>query len=165
MKTACELCPKATAALHTFGEPLLLLLIRFQVGLFFWRSGKLKLDTYLSGNWQDTVSLFSDIHPVPGLPAALAAPMSVASEVGLSVLLILGLLSRGVALGLLGVCGVIYITHQANYDNLGDFIEAPWLVLLLLVVLVRGAGAVSLDRVLGVFCTKEPHPNAPSEAE
>lgn len=155
MKAVCELCPKAKTALETVGEPLALLAIRLQVGLFFWRSGKLKLDTLLEDHWEDTLSLFRDIHPVPGLPADIAAPMSVASEVGFSVLLIAGLLTRGVAFGLLGVCGVIYVTHRANYDNLGDFIEAPWLVLLLAVLVIRGGGALSLDRLLSGLCCKK----------
>lgn len=155
MKTLCGFCPKTKNLLEKFGEPAVLLLIRVQAGLFFWRSGKLKLDTFLEDHWDDTLSLFREIHPVPGLPAEIAAPMSMGAEVGFSVLLMLGLLSRGVALGLIGVCGVIYITHMANYDNLGDFIEAPWLVPMLLVIVVRGGGALSLDRLLfSHFCHK-----------
>lgn len=164
MKAVCELCPKAKSLLETFGEPLALLAIRVQIGLFFWRSGKLKLDTLLEDHWEDTLYLFRDFHPVPGLPADIAAPMSVASEVGFSVLLMAGLLSRGVAFGLLGVCGVIYITHQANYDALGDFIEAPWLVLLLAMIVIRGGGKLSLDALLSGICCKKDS-NTPSAGE
>lgn len=155
MKALCQSGCKALSLLEKFGEPLVLLLVRLQVADFFWRSGKLKLDTYLEGHWEDTLSLFRDFHPVPYLPADIAAPLSMVSEAGFSVLLAIGFLSRGVAIGLLGVCGVIYITHMANYDNLGDFIEAPWLVPLLLVIVVRGGGCISADKILmSLFCKK-----------
>lgn len=155
MKAICALSPKIVSLLECYLEPVVLLLIRLQVGMFFWNSGKLKLENFLENRWEDTLSLFRDFHPVPYLPAEIAAPMSMVSEVGFSCLLALGLFSRGVAVGLLGVCGVIYITHQANFDNLGEFLEVRWLVLLLLTILVRGGGTLSADALLRAVCCKK----------
>ncbi len=148
MKALCSTCSTLIDMLQRFVEPLVLLGIRLQVAYFFWKSGKLKLDNYLNDSWEDTVSLFRDIHPVPGIPAEMAAPMAMVSETLLPVMLAFGLLGRGAALGLLGVAGVIYITHEANIDMLGPFREGAWVALLLLVVLIRGAGPLSIDKLL-----------------
>lgn len=155
MKNICALYPKAIHGLETYLEPVVLLLIRLKIADFFFASGKIKLDTWLNDNWQATVDLFTTVHPVPYLPAEIAAPMSMASEVGFSVLLALGLFGRFTAFALLGVTGVIFITHQANFEELGAFIEAPWVTLLLLVVLVRGSGCVSVDTVVRKLMCKQ----------
>lgn len=163
MRNLCQTYSKMASFLETYGEPIALLLVRLQVASFFWKAGKTKLDDYLHANGEGTLELFREIHPVPGLSAEIAAPMAMLSEVSLSVLLVLGLCSRGVALALLGVCGVIYITHQANLDSIGEFIELPWLVPLLLIILVRGAGLLSADKLASIFVFKSA--NAPSIAE
>ncbi len=163
MKALCQHYFRIVSFLETYGEPVALLLVRLQVATFFWLGGKPKLDNYLHGNWEETLVLFREVHPVPGLSAELAALMAMVSEVSLSALLALGLVARGAALGLLGVCGVIYITHQANLESVGEFLELPWLAPLLIVTLARGAGALSVDKLVSLFVFKSA--NTPSIAE
>lgn len=51
-------------------------------------------------NWDSTLYLFSDVYHVPLLPSDVAAYMAAGGELGLSVLLVFGLLGRFAAAGL-----------------------------------------------------------------
>src|SRR5262249_44845261 len=94
-------------------------------------------------NWDTAISLFTDEYNVPLLPPALAAYMALAIELTTPVLLVLGLFTRAAALVLLCMTAVIeiFIYPQAWPTHI------QWAAMLL-VLLFRGAGAISLDNVL-----------------
>jgi putative oxidoreductase len=91
-----------------------------------------------------------------GLPWALAF-LIIAIEFGGSILLALGLLGRGAALGIIAVMvGAVVTVHGQfgffmdwNRNQPGEGFEYHLLAIALaLVVVVRGSGAFSLDRLL-----------------
>jgi putative oxidoreductase len=104
----------------------------------FWNSAMTKLT-----NWETTVSLFTDDYKVPLLPPELAAYMALTIELTAPVLLVLGLFTRFSALVLLGMTAVIeiFVYPQAWPTHL------QW-VAMLLVLLARGAGTMSIDHWL-----------------
>ena len=109
--------------------------LRFAVATVFWNSGMTKL-----ADWSATLSLFADEYRVPLLPPELAANLALAMEVTTPVLLVLGLLTRAAALLLLGMTAVIevFVYPQAWPTHI------QWAAMLL-VLLCRGAGHLSLD--------------------
>lgn len=118
--------------------PLFDLTIRVVIGSIFFKSGYLKLQDFLNGNFANQVSLFKDTYMVPILMPDVAAFMAMSAEVFFSVLLILGFATRFAALGLLGVTAVIISVFP-------DVTEHFFWLLLLGVLFTRGAGPLSLD--------------------
>lgn len=117
---------------------LLALLLRAAVATVFWNSGTTKL-----ASWETTISLFTDEYKVPLIPPEIAAYMSAAVELTTPVLLILGLCARGAALVLLGMTTIIevFVYPQAWPTHI------QWAAMLL-VLLCRGAGVISLDHLI-----------------
>jgi putative oxidoreductase len=117
---------------------LLALPLRFAVATVFWNSAQTKL-----ANWDATLSLFEDEYKVPLLPPEIAAHIATAIEISTPVLLVLGLLTRAAALVLLGMTTVIevFIYPQAWPTHI------QWAAMLL-VLLCRGAGALSMDQLI-----------------
>jgi putative oxidoreductase len=117
---------------------VLALPLRFAVATVFWNSARAKL-----ANWETTISLFTDDYKVPLLPPELAAHMALTIELTTPVLLVLGLFTRFAALILLGMTTVIeiFVYPQAWPTHI------QWAAMLL-VLLSRGAGAVSIDHWL-----------------
>ncbi len=138
--------------LEKFAEPIVLLLIRLYMFDVFFKSGKSKLDYWLNDDWDSAVQLFEDIHPVPFLPADIAAVLGTAGEVVLSCLLLVGLFGRLSALGLLVVTAMIEVSFHYVDDSYTTFESHYMWALLLGVIAVRGAGTLSLDR--GLFRRK-----------
>ncbi|WP_211217805.1 DoxX family protein [Fodinicurvata sediminis] len=138
---------RRTTQLEYLGMPLLLLAARIWIGLIFFNAGWARIT-----NWSSQDFLFSQIHPVPFLPAALAAPLTTAGELGLSILLMAGLAGRFSALGLLIMTAVIQFvvgqTPQGQENAIANPVHYFWMFLLLL-VLVRGPGLLSLDALIG----------------
>ncbi|MCI5049807.1 MAG: DoxX family protein [Rickettsiales bacterium] len=126
-------------------ESFVLLAIRLWMGEIFVRSGYNKLMDYLSGNGENVTLLFSDIHPVPLLPAELAAPMATAGELMLGLMLVLGLMTRSAALGLVFMTFLIQIALPLIN------IHALW-ALCFLTILVYGSGKFSIDALLSERC-------------
>jgi putative oxidoreductase len=119
-------------------EPVSLLVVRLAAASVFWRSSQTKL-----ADWSNTVDLFRDVYAVPVLSPEIAAYLGTAVEVGGSVALALGLLSRPAALALLGLVAVIQtFVFPENWPD-----HILWAGLLL-TVLVRGPGPISLDRLV-----------------
>jgi putative oxidoreductase len=114
---------------------------RLAVAHVFWNSSHSKL-----ASWEVTKQLFAMEYQVPLLPPEIAAPLATATELCGSVLIGLGLLSRVAALALLGVILVIQLFVYPG--NWGDHIL--WASLLLL-VLARGPGVISLDHLIARF--------------
>jgi putative oxidoreductase len=90
-------------------QPLFALAIRIYVAQVFFRSGLIKLS-----NWQSTLALFANEYHVPVLPPNLAAILGTTAEVGLPVLLGLGLGTRFAAIALF----VFNIVAAASYPDL-----------------------------------------------
>ena len=117
---------------------VLALPLRLAVATVFWNSGVSKL-----ANWDTAIALFTDEYRVPLLPPELAAYMAASIELSMPVLLVLGLLTRPAAVVLLGMTAVIeiFVYPQAWPTHI------QWAAMLL-VLLCRGAGAISLDHWL-----------------
>ena len=117
---------------------LLALPLRAAVATVFWNSAMAKL-----ANWDTTIELFTEEYKVPLLPPEIAANLALAIELTTPVLLVLGLLTRASALVLLGMTTVIeiFVYPQAWPTHI------QWAAMLL-VLLCRGAGRLSLDHVV-----------------
>ncbi len=109
----------------------------------FWMSARTKVEGFSIKD--STWFLFEHVYALPLIPPATAAVLATIAEHVLPVLLVLGILSRVSALGLLVMTAVIqifvfpeaWITHGL------------WAVCLLVVV-ARGPGRLSLDHLLGL---------------
>jgi len=122
------------------GVPYMLLALPLRVGVatVFWNSAQAKL-----ANWDTTIELFTEEYKVPLLPPEIAANMALCIELTTPVLLVLGLLTRATALVLLGMTAVIEIfVYPLAWPT-----HIQWAAMLL-VLLCRGAGSLSLDHVL-----------------
>lgn len=133
-RTAAAL-ERLTGWLDRVPYSLLALPLRFAVATVFWNSGTTKI-----ANWDATLQLFTDEYKLPLLPPDLAAHIAASIELSTPVLLVLGLLTRPAALVLLGMTTVIeiFVYPQAWPDHI------QWAAMLL-VLLCRGAGTLSID--------------------
>jgi putative oxidoreductase len=116
---------------------LVQLAARIAVAHVFWQSAQTKL-----ASWPVTLQLFAFEYRLPILDPAVAAPLATAAEVSGAVLIFFGLFARLGALMLLGVVATIQI-----FVYPGHWAEHLMWAALLLLVLARGAGAVSLDHL------------------
>jgi putative oxidoreductase len=136
--------PFATAFERILAEWLLLLVARLGIASVFFLSGRTKVDGWLTIT-PSTYALFTDEYRVPALSPELAAHIATWSEHLFPVLLVLGLFARFSALALLGMTLVIqvFVYPDAWPTHLS------WAAILL-PLLARGAGKVSLDRLLHI---------------
>ena len=116
---------------------LLLLAIRLWIANVFWKSGILKIS-----NWDNTILLFTDEHPVPFLPPFFAAVSGTTFELLCPILLTFGLASRLATLPLLAMTAVIQFTYLDN-------IEHYYWAFLLATILCVGPGKISADYWVG----------------
>jgi len=130
----------ALERLGRFPLPLLQLLFRLAIASVFLKAGLNKI-----ASWELTVQLFADEYKVPVLPPDLAATMAASFEIGCSLLLMAGLATRLATLPLLGMIAVIQIFVYPNAWSE----HLVWSSILLF-LLTRGAGTVSLDHALGI---------------
>jgi putative oxidoreductase len=139
--TAPSLHERARAViawLDRFPLAILQLMMRIGVGAIYWNAGLTKI-----ASWQTTVVLFRDEYRVPLLPPELAAYMATAVELSCPVLLFLGLAARLATLPMLAQALVIQVFVYPE-----DWIEHLNWASMLLFILTRGSGVISLDRVL-----------------
>ncbi|MEX0922637.1 MAG: DoxX family protein [Rhodovibrionaceae bacterium] len=133
------------AALDGYARPVVLLLARVWMAKVFFDSGWARVQ-----NWGSQEFLFSSIHPVPFLPASLAAPLTTGAELVLPLLLTLGLLSRLSATGLLimtmTIQWIVGATPQGIENGIANPVHYLWMLILALLIVV-GPGKLSLDRV------------------
>ncbi len=128
----------AFALLDRMPDAPLLLLARIAPAIVFFKSGLNKTD-----NWDSTLDLFASEYKLPLLPTELAAYLGTAGELIGPALLSLGLGARLGAAALLGMTFVIQtFVYPLNYAE-----HLTWAALLLF-VLARGAGALSLDHAI-----------------
>ena len=123
---------------------LVLFASRLGVGAVFFLSGRTKVSGVLDVT-DSAVGLFRDEYRLPGVDPALAAHAAAYAEHLLPILLVLGLLTRLSALGLLAMTLVIEVfVYPAAWPT-----HLTWAAPLLLLV-ARGGGAWSADRAIGV---------------
>ncbi len=120
--------------------------LRFAVATVFWNSAMTKL-----ASWDTAVSLFADEYQLPLIPPEIAAYTAAGIELAAPALLVSGLMTRVAALLLLGMTAVIeiFVYPQAWPTHI------QWAAMLL-VLLCRGAGALSLDHLLVRWCGLRP---------
>jgi putative oxidoreductase len=114
------------------------LLFRVCIGAVYWNAGLTKI-----ASWQTTLTLFRDEYQVPVLPPELAAYMATTIELTCPVLLFLGLATRLATLPMLGQALIIQVFVYPE-----SWIEHLTWAALLLFILTRGPGPISLDRFL-----------------
>ena len=114
------------------------LLFRLAIASVFLPAGLLKL-----ASWESTVALFQDEYKVPVLAPAVAAVLTTTFEIACSSLLIAGFATRLATLPLLAqiVTIQLFVYPQAWHEHL------VWGSILLF-LLTRGGGAVSLDHLI-----------------
>lgn len=137
------------AWLERFPLAILQLTMRLGVGSVFLKAGLLK---YRS--WDFTVKLFQDEYKVPLLDPAVAARIAMFNELTFSVLIMIGLATRVATLPFLGMLFVIqtFVYPDSWTDTL------VWGSILVF-LLTRGAGAISLDHVIDRYILKRSvHP-------
>ena len=122
-------------------QPLLALGLRLYVARVFLLSGLTKIH-----DWSVTLALFENEYHVPLVSPAVAAAVGTATELSMPVLLALGLGTRFAA----GVLFVFNVVAVMSYPDLPDIAVKDHVLwgLMLLVLLVYGAGGISLDRWL-----------------
>ena len=123
-------------------ESLLLLVARLGIAAVFFQSGRTKVEGWLTIT-DSTYYLFDTDYKLPFVPPELAAPMATYAEHLFPILLVFGLGTRFAALGLFGMTTVIevFVYPDAWPTHLS------WAALLLPLI-AKGGGALSLDRLL-----------------
>ena len=126
----------------TIADGLLSLAARLSIAAIFWQSGRTKVDGWLTPS-DGAIALFRDEYRLPLVAPELAAQLAVVAEHLFPVLLVLGLATRLSALALLAMTLVIqvFVYPDAWPTHLS------WAGLLM-VLIGRGAGPLSLDRGL-----------------
>ena len=109
----------------------------------FWQSARTKVEGFSIKD--STFFQFENVYDLPLIPPAWAAVLATLAEHVLPVLLILGLLTRLSALGLLAMTAVIQIFVFPE-----AWITHGLWAACLLVLVAHGPGRLSLDRLLGV---------------
>lgn len=133
--------------INKFIAPIWDLLARVCLFDVFFHSGWLKLANAINGNWYITIFLFKYEHPIPYIPASIAAALGTFNEVFFGALILLGLFSRFSALVLLIMSIIIEFTYMHSPDHY------LW-IFLLSSVLIRGGGKLSMDYLLELFFFK-----------
>ena len=124
-------------------EALVLLFVRIVAAQPFWASGRTKVEGLFALR-PSTIDLFREEYNLPLISPELAAPLTMVAEHVLPALLVLGLLTRFSALGLIAMTLVIQFLV---YPDAWWPVHSLWLGLLLVIV-QRGGGTLALDRLL-----------------
>ena len=123
-------------------QPAFALAVRLYVARVFFLSGLTKLR-----DWDITVALFTNEYHVPVLDPQVAALLGTGAELGLPILIALGLGSRLAAAALF----VFNIVAAISYPDLSDAGRVDHMLwgALMLVTLFYGPGRFSLDHWIG----------------
>jgi putative oxidoreductase len=124
--------------LERFPLSILQFSFRLSIAIVFWRSGVVKIQS-----WEPTVALFANEYRVPLLSPEVAAMLATAVELTCPVLLVFGLATR---LATLPVLGMTFVIQTFVYPDLWH-IHLTWATILLF-ILTRGPGEISLDHVI-----------------
>ena len=123
-------------------QPLFALAIRLYVARVFFMSGLTKIH-----NWNVTLALFRNEYHVPVLSPPVAALLGTCAELGLPVLITLGIGTRFAAVALF-VFNIVAATSYPDLSDAGLKDHILWGALLV-VVAIYGPGKLSVDRLLG----------------
>jgi putative oxidoreductase len=136
--TALGVMERAKRFLDSIPYSAIALIARAATFSVFWRSGTQKLS-----DWNSTLMLFRNEYRVPILPPHVAAYISASLELGGSVLVLIGLMTRTSVVLLLGMVSVIqvFVYPQAWPDHI------QWLAFMF-VLLARGPGRISIDALI-----------------
>ena len=138
-----KLLQKFNALAARIPEAPVALALRVFPALVFWQSGQTKVEGFhiKASTWY----LFEQEYALPLIPPEIAAVMATIAEHLLPVLLVLGLLTRLSAFGLLAMTAVIQIfVYPDAWMTHGLWAAA------LLAVVARGPGRWSADHRLGL---------------
>jgi len=94
-------------------------------------------------SWSSTLYLFNDVYHVPLLPPAVAATMAASAELGLSALLVVGLLGRFSAAGLF-ILNAVAVISYSDLSEAGLNQHLSWGILLA-VLLIASRWQWSVD--------------------
>ncbi len=131
-----------------FLSPLFDLGLRLWVAKIFFQSGLTKIQS-----WDTTIMLFQYEYNVPILDPTLAAYLGTAAELTLPLLLIIGFLSRPVALALF-VFNIVAAISYPDISPAGVNDHIIWGVMLM-VTFFHGPGSIAVDSWLcKKFCSK-----------
>lgn len=132
-------------------DDIIALVARMAIGLVFWRSAQTKIDgdKILGQKWQffnvsdSTFTLFEYEYELPLIPSDIAAYLATYSEFLLGLAIMLGILTRLSAFGLLSMTLVIqlFVYPQAWPTHI------MWLVPLLYLI-KHGGGKLSIDNII-----------------
>ena len=122
--------------------PALDLGVRLFLANVFFKSGLTKIQT-----WDSTLYLFREEYKVPLLPPDFAAWLATGAELGLPVLLVLGLFGRFAAMGLFILNAVAAYSYYEQLSEAGLNQHLYW-GMLLAVLLLHGLGKWSVDEWL-----------------
>ena len=120
-------------------QPVFALAMRLYVAKVFIASGLLKFQ-----RWDSTLALFENEYHVPLLSPQVAAVLGTAAELGLPVLLALGIGTRAAALALF-VFNIIAVISYPDLSDAGLKDHYLWGALML-VIAAYGPGRFSVDR-------------------
>ncbi len=136
-------------------DSLIALIGRFSISAIFWKSGQTKVEglaiDLVSGDFQfgwphlseSALELFRSEYRLPLLAPELAAPMAAFGEHLFPILILLGLATRFSSLALLVMTMTIQIfVYPDAYPTHGVWVTV------LLVLIARGPGVISLDHWL-----------------
>lgn len=118
--------------------PLMDLGLRLYLANVFFKSGLTKIKS-----WDSTLYLFRDVYQVPLLSSDFAAYLATSAELGLSVLLVLGLFGRFAAAGLF-ILNLVAVISYADLSAAGINQHLSWGILLG-VLLILSRSKWSLD--------------------
>lgn len=132
-------------------QSLTMLVLRLTLALPFWKSGLTKWDGWFNLSF-GARALFADEYRLHWFGAQYPFPypegMALAAAVGeaaLPVLLVLGLLTRYAAAGLLAMTAIIQLTYPDGWMNF----HLPWAAMAM-AILTFGGGRIALDGLLGL---------------
>ncbi len=118
-------------------KPVWWLLVRVWMAKIFFDSGLTKIEDF-----DVTVFLFENEYAVPFIPPYFAALSATFFELACPVALVLGFATRFAVLPLLVMTAVIQFTYQPHHEHI-------YWAILLVGLLVNGAGKLSLDYLIG----------------
>ena len=131
-------------------DDLLLLIARLAIAAIFFLSGRTKVEGVLTIT-DSTYELFGSEYALPLISPEIAAHAATYSEHLFPVLLVLGLFTRPAAAALLGMTLVIQIfVYPDAWPT-----HLSWAAILLLLI-ARGGGTWSFDRVLRALPASRP---------
>ena len=114
--------------------------LRVATATVFWNSAMVKLN-----DWDATLFLFQNEYTLPIISPVVAAHLALGVELTAPIMLALGLLTRVAAVVLIGMTAVI---QTLDYPMAWPTHIQWFAMLMLLILLFRGPGSLSLDRAL-----------------